>query len=114
MARKKIGMNRAAADAVAVLGQQIRSARHSRGWTVAQLAEVTGMSPTTITAIEKGRGSTAIGSVFNVAAVTGVALFGVEDPSELIRLRREGEERIALIPSRVDKPRTVKDDDLDF
>jgi len=114
MGRRKIGLTRAAEDALAVLGQQIRMARASRGMTAEQLAASAGISPTTLSAIEHGKAATSIGNVFNVATIVGVPLFGVDDPSELIALRRRGEERLALLPSRVERPRQDKDDGLDF
>lgn len=107
-------MGRAAADAVTVLGQQIRLARLAKGWTAAELSETAGLSPTTVASIENGRGSAAIGTVFNLAVIVGVPLFGVDDPSELIRLRRRGEERLALMPSRASRPRMDSGDGLDF
>ncbi|WP_435748515.1 helix-turn-helix transcriptional regulator [Microbacterium sp. PMB16] len=114
MGRRKIGLTRNAEDALAVLGQQIRLARASRGLTAEQLAGSAGISPTTLSAIENGKGATSIGNVFNVATIVGVPLFGVDDPSELIALRRRGEERLALLPSRVDQPRGDRERGLDF
>jgi len=46
-----------------------------------------------------------IGNVFNAADILGVPVFGAEDCLELGRLRREGRERLALLPTRVDGPR---------
>jgi transcriptional regulator with XRE-family HTH domain len=114
MGRRKVGLTRSAEDALAVLGQQIRFARAARGMTAVELAGTAGISPTTLSAIENGAGATSIGNVFNVATIVGVPLFGVDDPSELIALRRRGEERLALLPSRVDRPRRSGDDGLDF
>ncbi len=59
----------------------------------------------------------AIGTVFSAATVLGVPLFGADD-DELARMRRRGEERIALIPSREYQPRSTTVDSgpdaLDF
>lgn len=105
---------RAAADAVAVLGDQIRLARHTRNWTAAELADRIGVSKRTVAAIETGRPGVAIGTVFNAAVAVGIDLFGA-DQAELARLRREGRERLALIPSRVYHPRRGDNpDDFDF
>lgn len=117
MARKTISPLPATSDALGVLGNQVRIARHNRGWTVAELAARVGVSPPTVLAIESGAPGTAIGTVFNVALLVGVPLFGIEDRTELARMRRRGEEYIALIPSRVPtaSARTKDDvDDLDF
>ncbi|MFD3510962.1 helix-turn-helix transcriptional regulator [Nocardia sp. NPDC058666] len=115
MARKRIGLHPAAADAVRVLGQQVRLARRAKNWTAADLAAATGVSPRTISSIETGSSAVSIGNVLNVAAIAGVPLFGVDDPAELTRMRLRGEERIALIPTRVRHPAPEEDDDgLDF
>ena len=113
MGRREVGLTRAAEDAVAVLGQQIRLARIRRGLTAEGLAGTAGLSRKTLSAIENGSGASSIGAVFNVATIVGVPLFGVDDPSELIALRRRGEERLALLPARVDE-RREDDDGLDF
>ena len=114
MGRTHVGTSRAAEDALAVLGQQIRLARAARGMTAEELAGTAGISRTTLHSIERGNPATSIGKVFNVATIVGVPLFGVDDPSELIALRRRGEERLALLPARVDRPRRNDDDGLDF
>lgn len=114
MAKREIAPTRAATDALVVLGTHIRLARHANNWTAADLAARIGVGPRTVTAIEKGSPGTAIGTVFSAASVVGVSLFGATD-DELTRLRRRGEERVALIPSREYRPRTTGDDDgLDF
>lgn len=110
MARKKIDMRPDAADALKVLGQQIRLARHDRGWTATELAEQLSVSPRTVASIESGSPGSSIGTVFNAASLLGVHLFGIEDRFELAQLRRRGEERIALIPSRVRRPEDDSDD----
>jgi transcriptional regulator with XRE-family HTH domain len=114
MGRRKVGVTRAAENALVVLGQQIRVARAERGMTADQLAGTAGISRTTLSSIERGSASSSIGNVFNVATIVGVPLFGVEDPSELIALRRRGEERLALLPARVDRRREDDGDGLDF
>ncbi len=113
MARQKVVPTPLARDAVVVLGQQIRVGRHSRGWTASQLAARLGVSQATVLSIESGAPGTAIGTVFNAAALVGVPLFGVEDKAELARMRHRGEERLALMPKRVHYPET-KDNDDDF
>lgn len=105
MARRTIALMPAAADAARVLGQQIRQARRERAWTAADLAQRLGVSPTTVSALERGAPGTAIGTVLNAAALTGVDLFGTEDKAELARMRRRGEERLALVGQRVRPPR---------
>lgn len=112
MAKKAVAPMRAAADALAILGDQIHMARHEKNWTAAELAQRVGVSAPTVTALEAGSPGSAIGTVFNAAAVLGIPLFS-PDRDELARLRRQGRERAALLPSRVYHPRT-KDDADDF
>lgn len=116
MAKRTVVPTRAATDALVTLGMQIRAARHDRNWTAADLGMRIGADPRTITAIERGAPGVSIGTVFSAATTLGVQLFGADD-DELARLRRRGEERVALIPSREHQPRSTKsdaDDALDF
>lgn len=110
MSRRGVAVSRASADALRVLGNQIRLARHARGWTIADLAARTDASRRTIANIESGAPTVAIGTVFNAAFTVGVNLFGLEGP-ELARARRQGEDTLALLPSKVRKPATREDDD---
>ena len=115
MGRRAIGLHPAARDAVTVLGQQVRLARARKGWTAAELAHAAGVSDYVVSSVERGSPSVSIGNVLNVAAIAGVPLFGVDDPSELTVMRRRGEERLSLLPQRVVARRPVADDDgLDF
>lgn len=98
-------------DAVAVLGAQVALARRERGWTAAELGERVGVSARTISSLENGSPSVAIGVVFEAATMLGIALFGVEGP-ELSRLARHGRETLALLPSRVYRRLEPVDDDF--
>lgn len=100
MAKRTVVPTPEAAEAIAILGQQIRRGRQRKGWSVASLASRVGVSPPTITAIEAGSSGASIGNVLNAAVTVGVRLFGAER-EELIALRRRGEEVIALLPHRV-------------
>lgn len=114
MSKKEVAPTRIAIDALAVLGSQIRLARHEKNWTAEDLGARIGVSARTITSIEKGRPGVAVGTVLSAASVVGVPLFGADD-QELVRMRRRGEERVALIPSREYHPRSGRQDDgLDF
>ncbi len=114
MARKRVSPRRGAADAAVVLGQQIKVARLARKWTAAELAARVGVDRRTVAAIEAGDPGVSIGNAFNAADIVGVPLFGAEDRAELARLRREGRDRLALLPTRVDKPRKKTEPDDDF
>lgn len=111
MARRRISARPGAADAAAVLGQQIKAARAARGWTAIELAARIGVDRRTVAAIEAGEPAVSIGNTLNAADIVGVPLFGADDRAELARLRREGRDRLALLPTRVDGPQTKEPDD---
>jgi len=113
MSRRGVAVSRASADALRVLGNQIRLARHARGWTIADLAARIDASRRTIVNIESGAPTVSIGTVFNAAFTVGVNLFGLEGP-ELARARRQGEDTLALLPSKVRKPASREEDDDDL
>lgn len=97
-------------DATLVLGMQIGQARRARGWTAQDLSQRVGVSPRTISSIEHGVPTVAIGVVFEAATLLGIRLFGAEG-AELTRLVREGRDMLALLPSRVRPSREpVRDD----
>jgi transcriptional regulator with XRE-family HTH domain len=97
-----------------VLGQQVKAGRIARNWTAAELAERIGVDRRTVAAIEAGDPGVSLGNALNAADIVGVPLFGAEDRAELARLRREGRDRLALLPTRVDKPRRRTEPDDDF
>jgi len=111
MAKRAVKSLPSSRDALAVLGNQIRAARRERGWTASELAERIGVSAPTVFAVEGGAPGTAIGTVFNAATMVGVPLFGTEDRAELARMRRRGDERLALMPSRVHRIHPGEPDD---
>jgi transcriptional regulator with XRE-family HTH domain len=114
MPRIRVSPRRGASDAAAVLGQQIKAARIARKWSAAELAARIGVDRRTVAAIEAGDPAVSLGNALNAADILGVPLFGAENTAELARLRREGRERLALLPTRVDTPRrkAVPDDDF--
>ena len=114
MARVRVSPRRGAADAAAVLGQQIKAARVARKWTATELAERIGVDRRTVAAIEAGSPAVSLGNAFNAADILGIPLFGAKDRAALARLRREGQDRLALLPARVDKPRRQTEPDDDF
>lgn len=109
MARRRIGLLPAAENALVVLGSQIRSARHERNWTQADLAARAGVTAKVVSAIESGMPSVSAGNVFNVATLVGVALFGTRDKGELALLRSAARDQTVLLRDRVRRPR--EDDD---
>ncbi len=114
MARVRVSPRRGAADAAALLGQQIKAARHARKWTAVELGARIGVDRRTIAAIKAGGPAVFIGNVRNAVDILGVPLFGAEDRLELGRLRSEGRDGLALLPTRVDAPRRKPEPDDDF
>lgn len=114
MTRRRISMNPVAENAAVLFGTQIRLARRAKRWTAAELADRAGVSRITVLNAEAGSPSVSIGNVFNMAALAGVNLFEIDDPAELARVRRRGEEHLALLPSRVDKLKGGVGDDGDY
>jgi transcriptional regulator with XRE-family HTH domain len=89
-----------AIDAMTVLGLEIARARRARRWTIDNLAERAGVSAPTMRKVEQGDPTVAIGTVFEVATLVGVALFDA-DRAGLRDLVERGRTRLALLPSRV-------------
>jgi transcriptional regulator with XRE-family HTH domain len=97
-------------DAVRVLGLEIARARRARRWTEAGLAERAGISAVTLRNIERGAPTVGIGTVFEVATLLGIDLFGA-DREGLHAMVERGRDRLALLPSRVREPAgEVRDD----
>ena len=101
MSKREVVMSPAARDGLTVLGQQIRIARTERRWTLKDVATRALISVPTLRAIEEGAPGTAVGTVFHVAGLVGIPIFGIEDRTELARRRRQGEDTLALLPERV-------------
>ena len=100
------------ADALRVTGQLVETGRRERQWTVAELAARAGVSPRTVRAVEEGAPGTSFATVLEMLRLTGTSPFGVEDAAEMARMRRRGEENLALLPSRVYPARVEADDDF--
>jgi transcriptional regulator with XRE-family HTH domain len=111
--RKQIDLPPMTRDAVRVLGQQVRLARHSRNLTMAELAARAKVSAQTVSAVEQGSPNPSIGNVLNIAVAAGLPLFGLDDPVEMVRLRKTGEQYLALLPSRTYHPRDESGDGRD-
>ena len=77
-------------------GESVRAGRLRRGWSVATLAERVGVSAPTITKIERGNPSVAIGTVFEAARLVGVELYGGNEDLAGQVVRNE----LALLPQR--------------
>jgi transcriptional regulator with XRE-family HTH domain len=98
-------------DAARLLGALVREGRIDRRWTVSELADRGGISKNTVTKVEHGDPSVALGTAFDLAVLVGVSLF-YEDRSRLRGESRAARERVALIGQRVRSAREVPDYDF--
>jgi transcriptional regulator with XRE-family HTH domain len=98
-----------AREAAELLGSRIRLGRRERRWTLEELAERVGIGVVTMRKIEQGDPKVGLGAAFEAATVTGVALFH-EDPSRLAFEAARMDDRLAVLPQSVRKPRF--DDDF--
>ncbi len=110
MAKQRI-YSRYAQDAVTLMGEQIRLQRKQRHWTEQNLADRAGIARATLQKIEKGAMSSAIGLVFEVAALVGIRLFATEH-GPLSRHIEYTRDKMALLPQRIHMPRKAVQDDF--
>jgi len=96
-------------EAVELLSKLIRAGRKGRKLTVQELADRAGVSRGLIQRIEKGDMKCQIGAYFEVAAILGIPLFDSE-ASPLNRQIARQDEKLALLPKTVQKPRKEVDD----
>lgn len=113
MAKRSVPLRPHVQDSLAVWGQLIRRGRLDRAWTARDLAARANISEQTVLSAEAGHRGTAVGTMMDLADLVGIPLFGIEDRSEIAIRRRRGEEMLALLPSRVRRPKAaVIDDDF--
>lgn len=98
----------ATTEAIHTLATSIRSARIRKRWTVRQLAERIGVSHATVTAIEAGKPSVAIGTVFEAATLVGVPMFSTSESERHVHSALKRAE-LALLPATV-RSRPVDDE----
>ena len=92
------------------MGGQIRLARKQRKMSEADLAARIGIARSTLQLIEKGSPKAEIGLVFEAAHLVDVPLF-VSEPSALAGQMARVEDKLALLPHAIRRPRAqVKDD----
>lgn len=97
--------------AVRILGTEIARARRARRWTLEETAQRAGISRVTMRRIEQGLPSVGIGTVFEVATLVGVELFGVP-ASGLPALESRAQERLAVLPARIRQSQEPVHDDF--
>lgn len=97
-------------EAIALLGQMIRTGRIERKITGEEMASRMGASRALIQRIEKGDPGCGIGAVFEAAAITGVSLFEADRERMSVHRAALGE-MLTLLPKTARKPRrAIKDD----
>lgn len=98
-------------DATVALGLEIATARRQRRMSIMELAERARITRVTVRNIERGNPTVAIGTVFEVAGLVGVNLFGI-NPADLPSLVRRNQDRLALLPTRVRSTGAKVDNDF--
>lgn len=78
------------ASTLAAIGNRVRRARTSRGMTLQEIAQVSGLSPSMLSLVERGRASPSIGSLIVIANALGVPM------SELVSTPEPQEDRIVV------------------
>jgi transcriptional regulator with XRE-family HTH domain len=99
----------ATAEALALFGSSVRVARQERRWTLRELAERVGVTSVTMAKVEKADPTVAIGIAFEAAAIVGVPLFSEDRVSRRLEAARL-EDRLAVLPQTVRKPRKLRDE----
>ena len=97
--------------AAQLLGSEIKQARIERRWTARELAERAGITPSTLSKVERGDPTVMLGTAFDVANLVGVALFD-EDKPRLAAEAARSIDRAALIRQRVRSRREENDGDF--
>lgn len=96
-----------------LLGIEIRRGRLESHWTIKELAERAGISPNTPMRAEAGNPDVGIGIMLECAHLAGVPLFIPEDAMRSTELKAKLEhscDRLALLPSRLRRPRALTND----
>ena len=89
----------ATAAALTAIGLRIKEIRLARGMTLQTLSEASGLSPSMISLVERGRASPSIGSLVVIASSLGVMM------SELVRAEPTPEEKLVVRGSETNRSR---------
>ena len=103
--------SRVTREVLIMMGRLIRLARKQRKMSEADLSARVGIARSTLQLIEKGHPRVEIGLVFETAALVGVPLF-VTEPSRLVSEIARVNDKLALLPQSVRRPRTEVNDDF--
>lgn len=106
-----MAVSRQTRTALQVLAHQIAIARREAGRSTQEVAERAGITRKTLSRIEHADSGVAVGTVFEVATILGVALF-TDDSRDLSEFSGRLEDRLALLPTRVRTSVRRVDDDF--
>jgi transcriptional regulator with XRE-family HTH domain len=98
-------------EALEMLAQMIRVGRIDRKMSAQEMSNRAGISRPLLRRIENADPRCGIGSVFEVAVLAGVPLFGGE-PDRIQTQRSALTEKLSLLPQRARKPRRIIRDDF--
>ncbi|HTO00686.1 MAG TPA: helix-turn-helix transcriptional regulator [Microthrixaceae bacterium] len=101
-------LSKVTTETLRILGDSIRVARLSRGWSIEQLAERIGVSHPTVVKVERGDPGVGVGTVFEAATLLGIVLYGDEESRSRYGAHQRSE--LALLPSAGRRRRVVDDD----
>ncbi len=104
-------LSRVTVGALELIGIEIARGRRIQKMTAGELCERAGISTFTLRRVERGDPGVAIGTVFELATLVGVQLFGAEDRPTMNALVVLARERLTLLPARVrEAPSEINDD----
>lgn len=98
-------------EALTLLGKQVRLARKQRRMSEVDLAARVGIARSTLQLIEKGDAKVEIGLAFEAAIIAGVNLF-VPEASSLAAQGERIDDKLALLPRSIRRPRKEVNDDF--
>ena len=106
--RKAHSYSRTTLEVASLLGARVREGRLARRWTQNELADRIGVSSDTISKVEHGDPTVALGIALEAARLVGVPLFAQDD----IRVSMDRDltaARLALLPARARTRRVTND-----
>ena len=103
--RKAHSLSRSTLKVPSLLGAHVREGQLARHWKQAELGDRIGVSPDTVTKVERGEPSVALGLALGAARLVGVPLFS-EETSTFDWIRDLTAARLALLPGRAKNPRS--------
>ncbi|KQM81090.1 XRE family transcriptional regulator [Sphingomonas sp. Leaf23] len=106
-----VAQSRYAENALKLMADTLRAARTEQRLSQADLAGRAGISRSLLVRVERGEPGCAIGTVFELAAILKVPLFGL-DEKEVAREANRVADRLALLPAAVHSRRAPVDDDF--